>query len=224
MERSPSPSDGDIIKITIKFVSSYFEDPKFDASHDMQHVLRVRDNALHILKSEQADAVTSEFSHSSPLVVHLAALLHDVDDKKYRSIAANAPAEPQVVSFMNSVAPDLAMRVYEIVEGVSYSSEVKDPARVLDLIQRHPELAIVQDADRLNAIGAIGIARCFTFGGARGMSGTGSAIEHFEEKLLKLESMMKTSTGKAMAAARCRRILEFMTWWKDENGPMHGRK
>jgi uncharacterized protein len=219
MERASGPSDDKIIEATIKFVTTYFEDPKFDASHDIQHVLRVRDNAMYILLEEQASRADSLIGHSDPLVVHLAALLHDVDDKKYKSSATEAAAEPQVMAFMNTVAPELASKVYHIVEGVSYSSEIKDPKKVLALIEQYPELAIVQDADRLDAIGAIGIGRCFTFGGARGSSGMGTAIEHFEEKLLKLEGMMKTGTGKAMAADRTRRIREFMAWWTDEAGP-----
>jgi len=212
-------NDDRMIKETTNFVTSYFDDPKFDASHDIHHVLRVRDNALHILEKEQPAGATLESRHFDPLVVHLAALLHDVDDKKYRS-SADAHAEPQVIAFMKKLAPELATKVYEIVEGVSYSSEVRDPVGVRELIQRHPELAIVQDADRLDAIGAVGIGRCFTFQGARGASGMENAIEHFAEKLVRLENMMKTGTGKAMAAERTRRIHEFMGWWKDEVGPV----
>jgi uncharacterized protein len=219
MERVPTSSDDQIVKATTKFVTSYFDNPKFDASHDIAHVLRVRDNALYILEKEQAAGAASHSSQPDPLVVHLAALLHDVDDKKYRSATNNSPTEPQVITFMNTLAPQLAMKVYEIVEGVSYSSEIKDPEKVMDLISRYPELAIVQDADRLDAIGAIGIGRCFTFGGARGTTGMHNAIEHFEDKLLKLEGMMKTVTGKAMAAERTRRVREFMLWWSDEAGP-----
>ena len=226
MDRVPDSSDDQIIEATTKFVTSYFDDPKFDASHDIQHVLRVRDNALYILEKEQAAGFSSYSSQPDPLVVHLAALLHDVDDKKYRSAATNTPVEPQAIAFMKTLAPQLAMKVYEVVEGVSYSSEIKDPEKVMDLISRYPELAIVQDADRLDAIGAIGIGRCFTFGGARGTTGMENAIEHFEDKLLKLEGMMKTKTGKAMAAERTRRIREFMAWWSDEAGPkpLEGRK
>lgn len=224
MEHAPGSKHDQMIEETTKFVTSYFDDPKFDASHDIQHVLRVRDNALHILKEEQDADAASHISQSDPLVVHLAALLHDVDDKKYRSSETNAPAEPQVITFMNTVAPEIAGKVYDIVEAVSYSSEIKGPKKVMALIQRYPELAIVQDADRLDAIGAIGIGRCFTFGGARSTSGMGNAIEHFEEKLLKLGSMMKTQTGKAIAEERTRRIREFMAWWTHEAGPVTGSR
>ena len=225
MSRVNGLKDAQVIDETKKFVTDYFKSPKFDASHDIQHVLRVRDSALHILKMEQLNRSAMSLTALNPLVVHLAALLHDIDDKKYRENAKSEQhVEPQVIVFMRRVAPELAQRVYEIVEGVSFSSEIKDPSKVTQLIELHPELAIVQDADRLDAIGAIGIGRCFTFGGARGMSGLGESIEHFEDKLVKLEGMMKTDTGKAMANERTRRIREFMTWWKDEAGPMTGRR
>jgi uncharacterized protein len=217
-------TNAEVIAQTTDFVRKYFEDPKFDASHDIQHVLRVRDNALQILEEEQSCRGAANLKELDPLVVHLAALLHDVDDKKYCSPDAVAPEEPRVIRFMKNVAPELAVKLYEIVEGVSYSSEIKDPAKVTQLIERYPELAVVQDADRLDAIGAVGIGRCFTFGGARGTPGMGVAIEHFEDKLLKLESIMKTDAGKAIAAERTRRIREFMTWWKDEGGPTTGRE
>ena len=105
-----------------------------------------------------------------------------------------------------------------LVQGVSYSSEIKDPQRVRDLIEAIPELAIVQDADRLDAIGAIGIGRCFTFGGAKGVRSLKDSMDHFEDKLLKLKAMMKTNSGKAMAEERSSRIREFMGWWQDEVG------
>lgn len=211
-------TDAQAIAKTTDFVFKYFDDPKFDASHDIQHVLRVRNNALKILEKEQGRRKATGLTALNPLVVHLSALLHDVDDKKYRSSSTATLEEPQVITFMNTLAPELAAKVYEIVEGVSYSSEVRDPAKVLQIMERYPELAIVQDADRLDAIGAVGIGRCFTFGGARGAPGMGAAIEHFEDKLLKLEGMMKTPTGKAIAAERTARIREFMAWWKDEGG------
>ena len=109
----------------------------------------------------------------------------------------------------------LAVRVERLCQGVSYSTEMQDPLFVQDLCQEIPELAVVQDADRLDAMGAIGIGRCFTFGGSRGR-GMPDSIRHFEEKLLKLEGMMKTRTGRQMARARTERIREFMGWWDDE--------
>lgn len=94
---------------------------------------------------------------------------------------------------------------------------MRDPEKVQQLMLEIPELAVVQDADRLDAIGAIGIARCFTFGGAKSVRSLDDSVEHFRDKLLKLESMMKTETGKQMAVERSRRIGEFLSWWEDEH-------
>lgn len=100
---------------------------------------------------------------------------------------------------------------------------MKDPDVIRRLIfeEGYPELAIVQDADRLDALGAVGIARCFTYLGAKGR-GKGSweleeAIEHFGEKLEKLEGMMKTESGREMARVRTERLREFRKWWVEEN-------
>jgi uncharacterized protein len=105
-----------------------------------------------------------------------------------------------------------------IVQHVSYSNEIKRPQLVKAILGAHPELAIVQDADRLDAIGAIGIARTFSYGAAkapgRGMQG---CIDHFTEKLENIEGMMKTETGKQMARERTQRLKDFRHWWEDEN-------
>ncbi|CRK11500.1 hypothetical protein BN1723_009371 [Verticillium longisporum] len=115
-------------------------------------------------------------------------------------------------------APEaLAAEIQTICLGVSYSSEVKDPNAVVALLARVPELAVVQDADRIDAIGAVGVGRCFTFGGAKGGGrGLQGAIDHFEEKLLRIEGMMKTEAGRRLAAERTERLRVFEQWWRDE--------
>lgn len=77
-------------------------------------------------------------------------------------------------------------------------------------------MAIVQDADRLDAIGAVGIGRTFAFGGAKGRT-LEDTLEHFDDKLLLLEGMMKTETGRTLAKERSDRLKAFASWWKDEN-------
>lgn len=76
-------------------------------------------------------------------------------------------------------------------------------------------VAIVQDADRLDAIGAVGIGRTFAFGGAKGRT-LGDTLDHFDEKLLLLEGMMKTETGRKLAKERAERLRTFASWWEDE--------
>lgn len=88
---------------------------------------------------------------------------------------------------------------------------------MLALIKEYPELAVVQDADRLDAIGAVGIGRAFAFGGAKGRT-LGSTMEHFDDKLLKLEGMMKTDIGRRLAKERTERMALMKQWWEMETG------
>lgn len=118
---------------------------------------------------------------------------------------------------------DLAARVQAICSGVSYSAEVRDPAGTAALITQYPELAVVQDADRLDSIGAIGLGRCFTFGGARTESASlEEAMEQVETRLLRVEGMMKTEVGRKLARERTRRLRTFRDWWREEEGILGG--
>jgi uncharacterized protein len=148
-------------------------------------------------------------------IVTLSALLHDVGDKKY--LKAGEDASRLVFEVLRSfgASEPLADKVQAICLGVSYSSEVKDPGRVVRLIEEHAELAVVQDADRLDAIGAVGIGRAFAFGGAKNRA-MDNTIEHFEEKLVRLEGMMKTAEGRKLARQRTERIELMQSWWREE--------
>ncbi|KAG9250492.1 uncharacterized protein F5Z01DRAFT_629383 [Emericellopsis atlantica] len=180
----------------------------YDPSHDFHHIQRV----VHLALLIQADVSSPP---TSRLVVHLAALMHDVGDKKY--LKPGEDASTLIASVLTSLGadPELAQTVQTICLGVSYSSEVKDPAHVARLIERHPELAVVQDADRLDAIGAVGIGRAFTFGGAKSRE-LSNTMEHFDDKLVRLEGMMKTAKGREMAVERTQRLRLMQAWWKDE--------
>lgn len=196
-----------MVREIYNFVEEFFQNPKFDASHDFQHVKRVTKTAIAIYEAEKPTQPTLQAS-----TVILGALLHDVEDKKY---AQSKDAIRNALLDANMTESE-AVHLQKLVEGVSYSSEVRDPSRVTSLIAEIPELAVVQDADRLDAIGAIGIGRCFAFGGAKAARSLNDSIEHFHDKLYKLESMMKTSTGRRMAEERSKRLREFIGWWDSE--------
>ena len=157
-------------------------------------------------------------SHFDEQAIVLAALLHDVGDKKYLKPGEVAETMITAVLQQNGCPARLMSKVALIVEHVSFSSEIKRPQLVKAMVTAHPELGIVQDADRLDAIGAVGIARCFAFGGAKA-SGRGlhGCIEHFTDKLENLQDMMKTETGRRLAEERTRRLREFRGWWDEEN-------
>ncbi|KAF4439829.1 hypothetical protein F53441_12452 [Fusarium austroafricanum] len=198
-----SVDDALINKVT-SYVEQYMS--SYDASHDFNHIKRVLRLSHHIQShtpSTRRDLVT------------LAALLHDVGDKKYLRPGED-PSRMVSSVLMSFGAPQtLADTVQIICLGVSYSSEIKDPARIRALMETYPELAVVQDADRLDAIGAVGIARTFAFGGAKGRT-LENTLEHFDDKLLLLEGMMKTEEGRRMAKERTERLRLMKEWWQDE--------
>jgi len=154
-------------------------------------------------------------------LVRLGALLHDVGDKKYALPGQDVSC--LVFDLVLSVVdnPDeyqeLASKVQAIASGVSYSSEMADPKKVEELIARIPELAIVQDADRLDAIGAVGIGRTFTYQGAH-QKRMQAARELINRRLIPVQDAMKTVTGRRIAEERTKRLLAFRDWWDEETG------
>lgn len=164
---------------------------KEGTGHDYYHIERVVTNARRILQTEQANSFT----------VQLAAWLHDLGDKKLNN--GIDKSEELISSFLKSLAVEQSIidRVIEIVSQVSFSKGNK-PSSI--------EAEIVQDADRLDAIGAIGIARCFAYGGSKNRilyspdekEKENSSIQHFYDKLFKLKGLMNTESAKLIAAKR----------------------
>lgn len=219
-------------KVLYSAMSSFVTDcmSGHDPSHNPAHVHRVVALADQILKAERQLHPATEYNGA---VVKLAALLHDIGDRKYLSKLqatpeGEAPDPTTMVKhalLAQGAKPELASRVQTIVSHVSYTTECKDPSLIRRLIDEHKlvELAVVQDADRLDAIGAVGIGRCFTFLGAVGRKycadgewEMSNSIDHFEDKLVKLEGMMKTTTGREMARVRTERLKTFAGWWEEE--------
>ncbi|KAG4033782.1 hypothetical protein MFRU_004g02850 [Monilinia fructicola] len=212
-----SQNAGLITQVTA-FVEKYMS--AYDGSHDFNHIRRVVGLAHRIYKELNEDRMYEP--ELDLQVVTLAALLHDVGDKKYL-LPGQDPNTLVLSTLLGFGAEEkLAIKVQRIVLGVSYSSEIKDLASVQNLIEKYPELAVVQDADRLDAIGAIGIGRTFTFGGAKGARNMEETIQHFEDKLEKLGGMMKTAPGKRMAEERTKRLTTFKDWWKEEQREAEG--
>ena len=165
-------------------------------SHGADHTLRVYRNAMAIAKGETCD----------PFIVALAALLHDADDHKLFDTKDNANA--RAFLRVQGVPDEMADRICEAVNAVSFSQNRG----------RRPETIegkIVQDADRLDAIGAIGVARTFAYGGEHGRS-LDDSIAHFHEKLLLLKDEMNTKTGKRLAEERHAFLLAFLAEYQKE--------
>lgn len=195
--------DGLMARVT-DYVRDYMS--HYDGSHDFHHIERVLRLALHI----QARTPST----SRPLVA-LCALLHDVGDSKYLRPGEDASRLVSDVLLSLGADAQLAETVQAICLGVSYSAEVRDPAAAAAGLAAYPELAVVQDADRLDAIGAVGIGRAFAFGGAKGRA-MGESMDHFDDKLVRLEGMMKTETGRALARQRTERLRLMQAWWREE--------
>lgn len=203
-----SGPDGELVASVTTFVKEYMSN--YDGSHDFHHIQRVLGVSQYIYTH------TNNKKTLDLQVIVLSALLHDVGDKKYLKPGEDASSLVHKLLLSLGADAQLAQKVQAICLGVSYSSEIKDPAHVQDLIKTHPELAVVQDADRIDAIGAVGIGRCFTFGGTKPDRSMDDSIQHFEDKLVRIQGMMKTDTGKELAKQRTERLLQFREWWNDE--------
>jgi uncharacterized protein len=218
MPQSADPNSLLVGKATA-YVQQYMS--HYDGSHDYAHIKRVLALAWQIASSSPGTTY-------DPLTITLSALLHDVGDKKYLKPGEDSTTLVQNVLLSFDAPEELARKVQTIASAVSYSSEIKDPGRVRDLVVEYPELAVVQDADRLDALGAVGIGRAFTYGGAAGGKGRGrgmgETIEHFTEKLERLEGMMKTEVGRGMARERTERLRVFRGWWEEEQGWADGQQ
>lgn len=167
--------------------------------HDAAHTMRVYRNALRIAEEEPA---------CDPIVVALAALLHDVDDHKLFSTESNANARAFLAS--QPLDAETVERICEAINSVSFSqNRGRRPATI--------EGAIVQDADRLDALGAIGVARTFAYGGEHGRP-LEASVDHFHEKLLLLKDEMNTRAGRELAERGHEFLLEFLREIEEELG------
>lgn len=165
--------------------------------HDSEHSMRVYANAMKL--AERYHECDNE-------VVALAALLHDVDDHKLFDTKDNANARAFLTS--NNLGEKEIEQICVIINGVSFSkNRGKKPESI--------EGQIVQDADRLDAIGAVGIARTFAYGGKVGRS-LDDSIQHFYDKLLLLKDEMNTEEAKKMALQRHEYIEGFIEEYRTE--------
>lgn len=202
-----------LLRSVVRFVRHYMS--QNDASHNFEHIQRVIGLSQYIY-THTADPLRQ---HLDLRVITLSALLHDVGDRKYLKAGDDPSTMVNAVLRALGTPEELSARVQAICLGVSYSTEVSDPERTGRLIRQHPELAVVQDADRLDSIGAIGVGRCFTFGGARTESASlEEAMGQVETRLLRVGEMMKTEVGARLAKERCRRLRTFRDWWREEEG------
>lgn len=187
----------DIIEEAKAFAKEIFAG---DASgHDFDHTMRVFRMAAYIAEKEGADIVTAQ----------LAALLHDVDDHKLSPETSEGKLRAAEFLHSHNICGEKAAHILRIIATVSFSANKGTPETI--------EGKCVQDADRLDALGAIGIARTFAFGGSRGRAihdpegvDKTTSIQHFYDKLLLLKDRMNTATGRRIAEQRHNYLLSFL--------------
>lgn len=184
-----------IIDAAIEYIRRLFAENA--DGHGLEHALRVYRTALHLAKSAPA---------ADPLVVALGALLHDADDHKLFHTENNANARRFLTE--QGVDPETADRICGAINAVSFSQNRGKRPETL-------EGQLIQDADRLDAIGAVGIARTFAYGGKHGRTPEDS-IAHFHEKLLLLKDLMNTEQAKALAEERHAFMEAFLRQWDRE--------
>lgn len=208
----------EIIEATVEFVKETLKNA--EGGHDWWHIYRVWNNAKTIAGGESVDILT----------VELGALLHDIADSKFHN--GDEEIGPKTArDFLESIMVEgtVIQHVEDIIRNISFRGSLEKKTFT------SPELDVVQDADRLDGLGAIGIARAFTYGGHKNKAiydpndlpnlnmtkeeyknNPHPTLNHFYEKLLLLKELMNTETGKAMAEDRHNYMEGFLTQFYKE--------
>lgn len=192
------------IKAAEEFVKKRFINDT--TGHDWQHMDRVRKLSLLIYQTEQT---------GDPELIELIALLHDLSDSKLNGTKKEGEALLSEWLESNVKNEEIRGRIKRDVSSISFSEGLREGLS--------PEAATVQDADRLDALGAIGVARAFAYGGHKGHpiylpkdDSAPSTFTHFYDKLLLLKTLMNTRTGKRLAEERHQFILLFLEQFKKD--------
>ena len=207
-------TDAQIIEKTIVFVKDALK--KAEGGHDWFHIQRVFNNSMLIAKDEKVNI----------LVVGLGALLHDIADAKFHN-GDETIAPKMARKFLKSlkVEPKAIDHVVQIIQNISFKNSLEGGRKKF----RSKELEVIQDADRLDAMGAIGIARAFHYGGFKNRKlydpaispklnmgkeeykrSKSPTINHFYEKLLLLKDKMNTDSGRKLAEKRHDFMMDYL--------------
>jgi uncharacterized protein len=201
----PSPKNGDYVAATEKIVLQILEEsPRQSAAHQPDHLFRVRDRAISLAKQFEKD----EGRRVDLEILALAALLHDIDE----------PYDDKEGHVMMSVG-----RASEILAKIGYPDE--RAKRVMSVIAEHSsetptqatsdESLVLFDADKLDGVGAIGIARALVFCGQQGLPPP-MAIMWYEEKIGKAAPLLRTKAGISLARQQAEYVLDFIRRFKEE--------
>ena len=213
----------EIIENTKSFVKETLQ--QAEGGHDWFHIQRVLNNAQHIANNENVDN----------FIVTLGALLHDIADSKFHNGNEKiGPDKARIFLKEQCVSEEITEHVVKIIENISFKGGNEKQHF------RSPELDVIQDADRLDALGAIGIARTFNYGGFKGRAlydpeirpdlnmskaeykaSSAPTLNHFYEKLMLLKDRMNTQTGRQIAENRHKFMEEYLEQFRKEwNGEL----
>lgn len=202
----------EILKISENYIKDNFI--KESTGHDWWHIKRVHDLAIKINETE----------HQNEFVIKMIALLHDVFDEKFSEgdVVENLIGLMKKLNIYNDIEQDELENILNSINNLGYKGG-------FNTVEISEEGKIVQDADRIDSIGAIGIARCFAFGGKKGntiynpevgiievntyeeyRNKERHSINHFYEKLLKIKDTINTETAKIIAIERTKYMEEFL--------------
>jgi len=195
----------EIINNTLTYIKDFFKDDY--SGHDYYHSLRVYNTAIKIAENEK--------TISNLYIIKLIALLHDVDDYKISPTTSENLDNARNFLQEQNINENIINHVLSDINKLSFSKKIDSSTLSF-------EGKIVQDADRLDAIGAIGIARTFAYGGSNGKmlydleNKKDSTIKHFYDKLLKLDKMMNTEYGKKLSQERTEFLNTFLNQFYKE--------
>ncbi len=201
---------------------------EYDPSHDWNHIQRV-------VKLTSYLADREKLSDSQQRLAQISAILHDIGDWKYGGQVSLV--KDILETYSNHLSSEDMACIYQIVKTLGFSHELEDNCQLVDfpIVGGQEIFNVVQDADRLDAMGALGIARCLTYGAVKqqilydpnipprlNLSSQDyynyppTTINHFDEKLLKLKTLMKTGTGYELAIKRHDIMTQFVRSFIDE--------
>lgn len=185
-----------LTKAAISYIKALFEGSS--DGHDLEHSLRVYKNAL---------SIAASYPEADMELICLSSLLHDVDDHKLFNTENNSNARTFLKE--QDIPQERIEEIIKIINAVSFSKNKGKTPETL-------EGRIVQDADRLDAMGAIGIARTFAYGGKKGRS-LNDSVRHFHEKLLLLRDTLNTDEARDLADKRHEFMVKFLEELSEES-------
>jgi uncharacterized protein len=191
-----------------------------DASHNYQHTRRVVSNAMYLFVKEKKH---HEWARTlDPAVIWVACMTHDVGDAKYKADGEVRDQNDVIDDFLKELECPLPIRrqAAYLAARVSFTAELRDEEGIAGFAEEYPAFRIIQDADRLDGLGAVGVSRLFLYGGINEIRRQGlidSGIELIEDRFSHYPRLMKTDTGKKMAEERYKWMVDnFVVRWRHE--------